>query len=308
MYTWGQIRLLLQQSFPGASLDAIDEKINSRYTLILSMLEWKGLEKSGMIETATAISAGTITVTQGSTAVSGTDTGWSSAITGMQLLVDGSSPLYTVTYVDATHLTLDRPFEGESAEASGYFLVQSIYSLPGDCRTLRVVQNPVDGKELTEMTELEFAQLIGFAEIKGVAATRFIPKPDLVDPATGLVTAQQIMLYPLPTCARGYPIVYEQKAAGFDGTNTSEGPLDFVSDAALLAGSKADLELEKETPNMARVTGFEAAFQKQFTGMLHVESRKRPPRALRMDPAYTRHRAARILRGFGGTTIVDDGF
>lgn len=306
MYTWGQIRLLLQQSFPGVSLDTIDEKINSRYALILSLLDWKGLEKSGTIETVAAIDTGTVTLTNGSEAVSGAGTNWTSAITGMQLELPDRPELYTVTFVDATALVLDRPFEGPTSPSGGggYTLLQSIYALPKDCRNLRVITNPVTGRELIQKSELGFAEQIGFPRMEGVAEM-YIPQPDLIDPNTGFVLAQQIRLYPLPRLARGYPIVYEQMAPGFDGANTSLGPLQFVSDAALLAGCKADLELEKETPNMAKVQGYEAGFQKQFTGMLHVENDKRPSVPLRMHPAYTRHRAVRLLRNYGGSILLD---
>lgn len=305
MYSFGQIRLLLQQFAPGVSLDTIDQAINARYGLMLSLMEWKGLEASGVLETTAAICTGTITATQGSNAVVGVATGWTTSITGMQLLVDGTSPLYTVTFASATSLTLDRPFEGASITAGGYTLLQSVYPLPANCRTLSVITSPTTGLELTPMTELEFAQLVGFGDIRGVA-TRYIPQPDLVDPSTGSVLAQQIKLYPLPTQALGYPIVYEQSAPAFDGVNTNAGPLPFVSDAALLDGCRASLLMQAKDYAGAQV--FEAAFHAHFTGMIHVENTKREPRAPRLDPAYTRHRIQRVLRGFGGITILNDGF
>ena len=306
MYSFGQIRLLLQQFAPGVSLDTIDQAINARYGLMLSLMEWKGLEASGVLETTAAICTGTVTATQGSNTVAGVATGWTNAITGMQLLADGTSPLYTVTFVGPTSLTLDRAFEGASIAAGGYTLLQSVYPLPSDCRNLRVITSPVTGLELTPMTELEFAQLVGFGDLRGVAATKYIPQPDLRDPVTQAVLSQRIKLYPLPTRALGYPIVYEQTATGFDGTNTSAGPLPFVSDAALLAGCRADLATEAGNLNAAGA--YEAQFQKHFIGMIHVENRKREPCAPRLDPTYTEHRTRRILRGFGGTTILNDGF
>jgi len=306
MYTWGQIRLLLQQFAPGASLDAIDEKINARYALILSLLEWKGLEKSSVLVTMPAITAGTISVTEGSTAVSGTGTNWTSAITGMQLFLPGQLELYTVTCAGATALTLDRPFQGSTNPAMGYTLLQSIYRLPPDCRQLRVITSPATGLALDEKTEVQFAELIGSPDLLG-AATMYIPQPDATDPQTGQ-KLQQIQLFPLPTRQRSYPLVYEQAAAGFDGVSTAARPMDFISDAALLAGCKADLELEKDTPNLARAEAFEASFDKHVQGMLHVENRKRVARPPRMNPRYTRHRAVRILRNYGGAILLGNDY
>lgn len=301
MYSWGQIRLLLQQSFPGVSLDTIDEKINARYAMILGLEDWKGIEKKGWLETVAAITTGTINATQGSTAISGVGMTWTDSITGMQLLVDGSPKLYTATYVDATDLTLDRPFEDDSVSAGGYNLIQSIYALPDDCRQLRVIQNPYSGLALSEMTALEFAQKVGLPTLQGTASS-FIPQPDTTDPGNGQA-AQAIQLYPLPTLAQGYPLLYEQAAPGFDGVSTNAGPLNFVSDAAILAGARADLCGDKE--NYAGAEHWEGVYQKHLLTMIHADIDRRESHEITMDPAYTRHRAWRLLRQLGGTTEIN---
>lgn len=299
MYSWGQLRLLLQQDFPGVSLDKIDAQINARYSMILGLQDWKGLEKKGWIETIAQTNSGTINATPGSTAVSGTGTNWPSTISGMQLLICGSSKLYTVTWVDASDLTLDRPFEGYAAvTAAGYNLIQSIYPLPDDCRQLRVIQNPTTGLALTQMTELEFAQKVGLPTLDGTACY-YIPQPDTTDPGTGAIV-QQIQLYPLPTMAYGYPIVYEQAAPGFDGVSTNAGPLAFVSDFAILEGARADLYSESD-----KVAKHEGLYQKHLQGMIHQDNGRREARGPVMDPAYTRHRAWRLLRQYGGTSLID---
>src|SRR5581483_910350 len=108
-------------------------------------------------------------LTQGSTSVTGTATSWTSAITGLQLVIPGSAGFYTATYVSATALTLDRPFEPVSVSTSGYALLQTIYQLPIDCRTLRVIKSPVTGLALDQMTEIEFAAFVGFPVLQNVA-------------------------------------------------------------------------------------------------------------------------------------------
>jgi hypothetical protein len=305
MYSWGQIRLLLQQfSGPGISLDTIDEKINSRYGLILALMNWQGLEVKSSIQSVAAYTTGTITLTEGSTAVTGTGTAWTSALNGLQLVLPGSGNWYTVAIVDGTHLALDRPYDpfvtGDPPVTLGYAIAQTVYPLPANCRQMRMIQHPFTGIALGEMTELEFGQLEGFA-MTGDPAAKYILQPPGQDPVTG-APVQRVMLYPIPLRAHNYPLLYEEKAPGFDGQNTSEGPLDFVSDAALLNGCMADLELQKTTPNMAKVAAFQALFQEHFTGMLHVENHKRPPRPLTMGDQYTRHRLRRLLRSLGPNT------
>lgn len=296
MYSWGTLRLLLQQDFPAVSHDKLDAQINARYSMIVGLQDWKGLEKSARIETVAAIRTGTLTTTQGSTAVVGQSTSWPSTITGMQLLVNGSSKLYTATYVDGSALTLDRPFEDDSVTAGGYTLLQSIYVLPDDCRQLRVISNPWTGNALDEMTEIEFRQKVGLPTLQGTA-DYFIPQPDTIDTGNGQ-TVQAIRLYPLPTLAQGYPILYEQAAPGFDGVSTNAGPLAFVSDFAILEGARASLHTDT-----AQVAKHEALYQKHLQTMIHQDNERRSSHEVRMDQAYTRHRDARLLRQYGGRIL-----
>jgi hypothetical protein len=296
LYSWGQIRLLLQQfAGNGVSLDTIDEKINSRYALILSRMGWQGLEVSGMLQTLAAYTTGTVSVTQGSTAVTGTGTTWVSSMTGLQFVTCFGNP-YTVTILTNTTLTLDRPFEGYTNTSLGYWLGRAVYQLPDACRNLKMIRSPWTGVAIPPMDEYEFGQLEG-AAIVGGPVQRYIPQPDGVDPATG-VTVKQIMLWPLPSVARGYPIVYDSVTEGFDGTSTTNGPLAFVSCAALLAGCKADLALEMRG-RMDQAEAFEVLFEKHLMGMVHVENSQKPYPRPRMASQYTRHRMQRVIRGLG---------
>jgi hypothetical protein len=296
-YSWGQIRLLLQQfAGPGVSLDTIDEKINSRYALILSLMDWHGLEVNGMLQTLAAYNTGTISVTQGSTAVTGTGTNWVSAMNGLQLLTCFGLP-YNVTILSNTALTLDRPFEGATNATLGYWLGQVVYQLPDNCRHLSTITSPELLREIPPMDEIEFAQLEGAPITWGGPSTRYVPQPDGVNAQTGAIV-KQIMLWPLPWRAQGYPLVYEQVAEGFDGVSTTDGPLPFVSPHILIAGCKADLAAD--AGKLDQAISFNGTFDKHFAGMVHVESSSKPYPAPRMAGRYTRHRVLRVLRQLGG--------
>jgi hypothetical protein len=295
IYSWGQIRLLLQQfAGNGVSLDTIDEKINSRYALILSLMDWQGLEVNGMLETLAAYNTGTVAVTQGSTAVTGTGTMWTSSMNGLQFLTCFGNP-YTVTILTNTTLTLDRPFEGYSNTGLGYWLGQAVYQLPDDCRNLKMLRSPWTGAAIPAMDEYEFGQFEGTPVVCG-PALRYVPQPDGVDANTG-ITVKQIMLWPLPSFARGYPITYDAVTEGFNGVSTTNGPLAFVSCAALLAGCKADLA--RDAGKLDQSETLEAQFMKHFTGMVHVENSVKPYPRPRMASQYTRHRIERVIRGLG---------
>lgn len=291
MYTWGEIRLLIQQGAKGVALDQLDQAINARYAAILGMRDWKGLEGNATLQTQAAYRVGTIAVTQGSTAVVGTGTTWLPGYTGWQLLVGGNRPWYTVTVLDGADLTLDRPFEGYTNAAAGYSLVQAVLQLPDDCRHLRVITSPATGLELTEMTSLEFAQSVGFPVFQGVAEA-YIPQPDGVNATDGNIV-KQILLYPLPIFARGYPLIYERLGIGFDGTATGEGPLPFVSGDAIVAGCKMDLGCYSSAMQLSNLSN---QWDMQISAMHHVENGERAPQPLKMADVYTRHRRERCYR------------
>ncbi len=310
--TWGQIRFLLQKFASGASLDTIDHAMNARYERMLSLLNWKGLEKTAVLETVAAVTAGTVTVASGSTSVVGTGTGWDATAIGKQLILPGSAELYGVTGVNAATqtLTLDRPYndpDGLTLAASDYQLVQSVYALPADCRSIRNIESPLSGRALIERSEAWMRTLVGWPAATG-CVEYYSPVADAIDPASGAFLARQIQLYAVPTLAQNYALQYEALAAAFDGVTTAAGPLAFASASALIAGAKADLELEKPSPNLPLSASFETRFEAHIQSMIHLENDRQGPQEIRMDPHFTRHRIARVWRSLGGSLRVDDRF
>jgi hypothetical protein len=290
-YSWGQIRILLQQfAGPGTKLDTIDHAIRGRYELILSAMNWKGIEGSGYLETTAAYNTGTITLTPGSTAGVGVGTSWTAAMNGWQLFL-GYGPLYTATIVDGTSLTLDRPFEGGTS--GPYWLAQAYYDLPDNCRELRSVGSPVNGALLDAIDEDVFGELEGSFLAINCPATDYVLKDDGVDSQTG-ETVQRVLLYPVPTLAQGYPITFDLIGEGFDGSSTTDGPLAFVSSAAIIAGAKADLS--KDANEAMR---WESRYEAHLNGQIHVENGKHPNERMRLESSYTRHRIQRVLRSSG---------
>lgn len=304
-YSWGQIRLLLQQfAGPGVSLDTIDHAIRARYELILTTMEWAGIEQTGIIQTVAGYRAGAIVTTLGSAAVMGIGTNWTGDLSGRQLFV-GPGKTYDVTILSPTSLTLDRPFEGQSG--GPYCIAQAYYNLPGNCRSINQIFSPVDGGELLPIDQDVFGELDGsFLPIDGAeghrGAANYVPWTDGTNQQTGEIV-QRILLLPVPIRSEGYKFTYDSVAVSFDGLSTTDGPLPFVSAAALIAGAKADIEMAKPKPSPIVAAANEAAFQKWLTGMIHVENAKHPNQRMRLDESYTRHRMRRFLRS-GGPVIA----
>ena len=301
-YSWGRIRFLLRTfAGPNISVDTIDNAIQGRYELILNTLDWKGLEQSAILQTTAAYNAGGINATLGSTTVTGINTNWAITYTGWQLF-QGDGPIYTVSITSPTSLELDRPFEGPSG-GPAYWIAQAVYNLPDNCRKLRSVFSPYDGSPLDPIDEDLFGELEGsFLPIngngQGTQSTNYVLWTDGLNGQTG-ETVQRVLLYPVPVLAQGYPIKYDVTADGFDGESTTDGPLPFVSPGALIAGCKADLEMEKPNGSLQKSQKFEADFARWLLMAVHVENGKRPKGRMRLEDSYTKHRAERYLRSGG---------
>src|SRR5215472_3305334 len=124
MSSWGNLRMLLQVSCPGVSLDLIDSWLNERYRSVLSVTDWGGLKAHTMLQTSAAWqspSSESVTLTVGSPSVTGAGTNWSDpGVSGRQFFRVGDQPVYTVTALNSpSSLTLDRPYEGSGSDASG---------------------------------------------------------------------------------------------------------------------------------------------------------------------------------------------
>ncbi len=304
--TWGQIRLLVQTSFPEVSLDLIDGFANARYLSVLEATDWIGLKAHAIIQTLAAYQSNTdtVTVTIGSLSVSGAGTAWNPTTGpwGPRFYVPGDTVTYAPTYVSATEITLDRPYEGNGSATPGtvntgmsYVFMQNIYPLPSDCRSMTTLIDPVSLLPMQPFTKDGLDQCAGPRTLVGYPRSwaQYDDTPESSPPVL-----HQVELYPPPLQARGYPLEYIRDANFFTGENTSTSPLPFVSSTVILEGARADcaLHLEKYT----RAEGHELAFRTELGRLLLVEhSQRRVKTDLKMAARFTRHRFARAIRGYG---------
>jgi hypothetical protein len=301
--TWGQLRLQLQTSAPDVSLDLLDEWLNTRYEQVLEATDWQGLKAHATLQTQAAYESATdtVTVTVGSSSVAGSGTAWTSAITGQRFYVPGDTVIYAATYVSGTSLTLDRPYEGNGAAATGtvyagssYVFMQHIYALPSDCRSVVTVLDPITGLPMESFTKDGLDRSAGSRARVGYPAgwAEYDDSPETSPPVL-----HQIELNPPPLQARGFPLEYLRAALAFDGGNTSGSPLPFVSSTVLLAGVRSDIALHQE--RFTKAKGYEEEFSQELARLLLVEHTQRRVKAsVKMAPRFTRHRMARAARGY----------
>jgi hypothetical protein len=304
MPTWGSLRIQIQQTAPGVSLDLIDGWLQARYTSVLSATDWADLKAHTSLQTQAAhqSTTDTVTATVGSAAVTGAGTTWSGAISGQAFYVPGDTVTYIATYVSATSLTLDRPYEGKSGNPAGmvyagsaYTLMQNVYALPADCKSVVTVLDPITNTPLTPLTKDGLDVYAGPRTRVGYpqAWAEYGNTPETNPPV-----AHQIELFPPPRDSRGFPLEYLRTANPFSGENTSDSPVPFISPAVLLFGVRADcaVHLEKYT----QATGYELQFEKELGRLLLAEhSQRRTKTSLKMANRFTRHRLARLDRGQG---------
>lgn len=115
MATYGQIRLRCSKLAAGVDLELIDGWLQDRYTAIMDELPWKRTEGETVFQSPASYQVGTLTATQGSAAVVGAGTAWTAAMTGLTIRIADNQEFYVFEWVDATHGTLDRAYEGSTA-------------------------------------------------------------------------------------------------------------------------------------------------------------------------------------------------
>ena len=302
--TWGQLRLQLQTAAPGVSLDLIDAYLNTRYETVLEAGDWQGLKKHAPLQTSAAhqSTSDTVTLTVGSAAVAGTNTTWTAAQIAAtpKLYRPGDTVIYIATWVSATALTLDRPYEGPTGtEAAGkvyagsaYVLMQNVYPAPANCRTVVSILDPVTNYPLELMSKEE---LDGSAGPRTLVANPVYYAPyDDSDEASPPVV-RQIELFPPPAYARALNLEYIYNPVFFDGQSTNLSPLPWVSATVLLMGCRADIAVH--LGNQLQVTYYEAKFTQELNRLLLLEhAQKRVKRPMQMARRFTRHRMARAAR------------
>lgn len=132
--TFGQLWRRLLIYAPDLPVTLAQEMINTAYSRAICAYTWSNLRGSGAFRLAAPYTTGTITVTNGSSTVTGASTVWTTALEGMQLVIGGAGPFWEVASVDAgaQTLTLASPYVGADVSASAYSIQQINLVMPSD--------------------------------------------------------------------------------------------------------------------------------------------------------------------------------
>jgi hypothetical protein len=285
--TYGQLRLRVSQLFPSINPDVLEGWISDCYQDILAELSWSRQTVQGMLLTNAPYTTGTVAVTQGSNAVTGTGTTWIAGMTGRAFRVTGRDEYYEFTFTGATTATLDRVFEGPTAATAGYSVFQAIYSLPSNCRLL---PDDAFSNSFGGLTRISHGQLNDSAPTRSQTGTPLYWASYMDDGSTP--PGMQVELYPVPSTAVGIPFTY--LADSDSPTATATIMQVWLEPSALIqrvvALAKADLK-DYTGAQLANVAAANALKQ-----MRANEARRMGPAELTLSDYYTRHRAKRWCR------------
>jgi len=148
----------LLQKDPGGNYKDLLYEINATVDQVVDYRPWKWLEKSYRFVLTAPYSTGTVTVTNGSNAVTGASTVWTSGMTGRKFRTQNSGVEYTFTYVSATSGTLDRVYSGDSDSLLTYTIYEDTYDLPSDYHSYIQLQNLDTLGILSEMNRNDFTE------------------------------------------------------------------------------------------------------------------------------------------------------
>jgi hypothetical protein len=295
--TYGQIRFLLTKALPGVDPDLLDGWIQDRYTRILDRLKWSRLELETAIQTVAPYQTGTVAVTAGSNAVTLTGGTWTTAMTGRAFRVDGRSEYYEFTRASATTGTLDRNYEGDTAAAATYKIVQFVYALPSDCRMLAANPRLLDAPAVLD-------RLSSRGELNASAPGRpSLGTPRVCAPymdAASDPPVMQIELYPIPDDVYGIAVPYIAEQADLSSTSTTLLP--WLRPGCLKSGVLADGQKHLKDWNAA--DRYERDFESQLTEMAQDEARRKGPQPMRAADWMVRHRVERALRSVRNPRIL----
>jgi len=126
--------MTLARDNTAGSRDKFKGLINRAYTQVIPRKEdWSPLIASSSISCSAKYITGTVAITAGSTAITGTGTTWVTGMTGRKIKINGNDNVYTFTWTAATTGTISPALSGaNNISGAGYTLYDDDYSMASD--------------------------------------------------------------------------------------------------------------------------------------------------------------------------------
>lgn len=293
--TLGELQYVISKTPLGAGVDAevLLHYINLRIEMICRSRPWSRLRKTATIQTVAEYITGTVSITVGATAGTGTDTVFTTAMTGRRIRIANLIESYVFTYVSPTSFTIDRAYEAtDDAVLAAFNIFQPVYALPSDLSEVTSLRNPTLGIELQEVDRTYLNQNASARWYTNLPRV-YAPYPDS---ATDLA---QIELYPAPSQAMGLPLEYNALPPLFDTADPDTEAVfpDWLSIPCIRAGVEADLyDMQGDGGGKQRR---EMDYERHLAMMAGEDARRSPVIETNIANRYTARRAQRTWRGRG---------
>jgi len=209
-----KLRFMLKSDYrDNLLLDLINDVVER----VWAYHDWSYYFTPKRLVTVTPYETGTISVTNGSTAVVGTSTAWTSDHVGGFLDIEGSQDSYAIKEVtDANNIVLDSVFTDTTNASATYVIRQARVSVPSDFGSIQTLSlTEVRYYKLASITVLEWSNNTSGDAYSG------IPNSYCVFNFDGNT---YIHLYPIPDSKEGMTVLYKRRPVVL--TSISSGDLD----------------------------------------------------------------------------------
>lgn len=133
---------------------------------------WHWRRAVGFVSTVAPYTTGTVTLTNGSTTVTGSGATFTTAMVGRKIALTYGSPWYTISaFVSTTEVTLDRAYVEDTTSGATYVIYQDLYALSSAADSLlaqEVVCHKAGGEVLGRLTRTEVENAWAFPSGAGV--------------------------------------------------------------------------------------------------------------------------------------------
>lgn len=147
--------------------DLIKDSIRWSQDEILGAYDWSFMLTQGYIFTIAPYTTGTVTVTNGSTALTGASTTFTRNMIGRKFRLSDSAPMYVIVgYTSATVLTLNKVYDGTTAATQTYSIFKDEYALPGDMDTSKLFRGQSNLISLLDIDPSDFDMLLPYSAVK----------------------------------------------------------------------------------------------------------------------------------------------
>ena len=242
------------------SPDVAANLINNVVRRIYDRRLWYGLMTKGQIIAPGYYATGTVTLSLGSTTLTGNGTVFTPSLVGQQLRVGFTNPIYTIiSYQSPTQLTLELPWGSPSVSSTGYFITQYYYSIP-NIKYFYAVKN------LQLMYRMWANQAVGLIETWDPSRLQYMFPRVLATMPPDASGNYQFELWPAPNVPQAFPyLAYVQPPNLVDDADNLPA---FVRSDVVELGAIAEALLyrPKDNPNYSESSALQMAdtFTKRF--------------------------------------------